>query len=123
VIPDDGGRHPVRRRQPSTRRRIHLIHYSPGQISWVSLKIYEPMSAQEKKLGLEVAVLKRTGSSKSQLLGIRESTSLANIPQGFTPLEADQNANLGGASSSLRLRSRPALKICTRLSFDLIPGW
>ena len=40
------------------------------------------MSALEKKIGLEVAVLKRTVSSKSQLLGIRESTSLAGSFQG-----------------------------------------
>ena len=82
MIWEDGERHPGRRRRPSTRGRIHLGHHPPGQISRVSLKIYDLMSAQEKKLDVEVAALKRTGSSKYQLFGIPQSTSLAGSFQG-----------------------------------------
>ena len=41
------------------------------QIDQIPLNIYDLVSAQEKKIGLEVAALERTGSSKSQLFGLR----------------------------------------------------
>ena len=45
---------------------IHHCHLAPGQISCIFVKIYEPASAEEKKIRPEVAALKRTGSSKSR---------------------------------------------------------
>ena len=45
---------------------IHHCHLAPAQISCIFVKIYEPASAEEKKIRPEVAALERTGSSKSR---------------------------------------------------------